>query len=173
MPKTHLEVRLPFVFWKKKKTKQNCLYLGWLLSFMEKEGSVKLVQEPRIHRWWEIILNTEHTGAKGQLPVLLLQGEFRGLCKRAREPKRTLGKCFPKPKGLGFRLRQPLSCLAGKGEPPEIRPVVIWKIIANFFHPLSSILCAWYLLFYKILVHFNMWRLLLLLLIINKISFYR
>lgn len=170
MPKTHLEVGLPFVFF----FNQNYWYLGWPFSFMEKGISVKLVQEPGIHRWWEVILNTEHTGAEGQLPVLLLQGEFRGLCETAGEPERTLGKCFPKPKDLGFRLRQPLSCLAWKGEPPEIRPMVIWKIIANFFQPLSSILCALYLLFYKILTHFNMWvLLLLLLLIVNEISFYK
>lgn len=46
------------------------MYLARLLSFMEKGGSVKLVQKPGIHQWWEVILNSERTGAQGKLPVL-------------------------------------------------------------------------------------------------------
>lgn len=87
--------------------------------------------------------------------------------------RRTLGKCFLRPKGLGFRLRQSLSCLAGKGEPPKIRPVVIWKIIAHFFHLPASILCASYLLFHEILTHLMKWVLLLWLLLLKPLVIHK
>ena len=81
-------------------------------------------------------------------------------------PHSSLGKCFLKPKGLGFGLRQPLSCLAKKGEPPEIRPVVIWKSIANFletgngglvFRFISNLRQAMYSAFFMELIKSFFW----------------
>lgn len=122
-----------------------CWYLAWLLSFMEKGGSVKLVQEPGIHRWWEDILNSECTGAKGQLPVLLLQEETAEAFARELKSLKELSENVSSSQRPWLQTQTALSCLAGKGEPPGIRLVVIWKIIANFFHPLSRSLCTSYL----------------------------
>lgn len=77
---------------------------------------MKFVQEPAFHWELEVILNSEYTGAKGQLPVL--KEGCRGPAIELEGPK-ELWKMFLKPKGLGFGLRQPLSCLAKKGEPQK------------------------------------------------------
>lgn len=45
--------------------------------------------------------------------------------------------------------------------------MVIWKIIANFFHLPASILCASYFLFHELLTHLMKWVLLLLLLLLK------
>lgn len=101
------------------------------------------------------------TGAEGQLPVL--QEGCRGPRNRAGGPKELLENVSSSQKALALDSDSHFPAWQEKENPPEIRPVVIWKIIANIFHPPGSSLCVLYVLFHKILTHLMKWVLFLLL----------
>ena len=97
-PKTHLEYRLPSVFTVKKN--HNELVFSLSLELRGKRSSAKFVQEPVIHWELEVILNSEYTGAKGQLPVL--KEGCTGPRNRAGGPKEVLENVSSSQKALAL-----------------------------------------------------------------------
>lgn len=113
---------------------QNYLYLAWLLSFIEKNEFL-----------WSLSRSLGSiAGEKSSWLVSSLgpRGSFLFFYRRsagafARKPEslKRSRKMFPQAKRPWLRTQTATFLLGRREEPPEIRHVVIWKIIANFFHP--------------------------------------
>ena len=138
-PKTHLEYRLPSVFTVKKKN-QNEVVFSLSLGLRGKRSSVKFVQEPAIHRELEVILNSEYTGAKGQLPVL--KEGCRGPRNRAGGPKELLENVSSSQKALALDSDSHFPAWQKKENPQKSGLWLSGKALLTF--SIRQAVCAWY-----------------------------
>lgn len=139
-PKTHLEYRLPSVFTVKKKKNLNEVVFSLSLGLRGKRSSVKFVQEPAFHWELEVILNSEYTGAKGQLPVL--KEGCRGPRNRAGGPKELLENVSSSQKALALDSDSHFPAWQKKENPQKSGLWLSGKALLTF--SIHQAVCAWY-----------------------------